>query len=100
MAYLRNKLAEWLPAAVAAIVFVAALTPDTDAIPVTTWTYEGICRELVNGSTEGRQALVGSLWHAPLPTLVGLPAAALLARGTAMPRVASVTVVLALGFIF
>jgi len=33
------------------------LTPDNDAIPVQTWTYEGICRELVGGSTEGRQAL-------------------------------------------
>lgn len=96
MAYLRKKLTEWIPALLAAILFAATLTPDNDAIPVQTWTYEGICRELVGGSTEGRQALVGSLWHAPLPTLAGLPAAALLPRGAATPLVARTTVLLAL----
>ena len=30
---------------------------------------QGICRELLNGSTEGRQALAGSCWHGPLPIL-------------------------------
>jgi len=31
---------------------------------------QGICRELLNGSTEGRQALAGSCWYGPLPILV------------------------------
>jgi hypothetical protein len=30
---------------------------------------QGVCRELLAGSTEGRQALVGSCWYGPLPTL-------------------------------
>lgn len=100
MAYLRNKLAEWIPALLAALLFIGLLSPDGAAIPVQTWTYEGICRELVAGTTEGRQALVGSLWHAPLPTLAGLPAAALLPRGAAMPLVSRVTVLAALAYLF
>lgn len=28
---------------------------------------QGLCRELLGGSTEGRQALVGSCWYGPLP---------------------------------
>ena len=39
---------------------------------------DAICRELFTGSTVGRQALVGNLWFAPLPTLIHLPIAALL----------------------
>ncbi len=38
----------------------------------------GICRELLAGTTEGRQALLGSCWVAPLPVLVYLPFAWLL----------------------
>ena len=38
----------------------------------------GICKELLAETTEGRQALVGSCWHAPLPTLLYLPFAWLL----------------------
>jgi hypothetical protein len=38
----------------------------------------GICRELIAGTTEGRQALFGSCWVAPLPVLVYLPFAWLL----------------------
>ncbi len=38
----------------------------------------GICRELVAGTTEGRQALCGSCWAAPLPVLFYLPFAWLL----------------------
>lgn len=38
----------------------------------------GICRELIAGTTEGRQALFGSCWIAPLPVLVYLPFAWLL----------------------
>jgi len=35
----------------------------------------GICKELVLGSTEGRQALAGSCWFGPLSTLFYLPLA-------------------------
>ena len=38
----------------------------------------GICRELIDGTTEGRQALFGSCWVAPLPVLFYLPFAWLL----------------------
>jgi len=38
----------------------------------------GICRELLAGTTQGRQALFGSCWSAPLPVLVYLPFAWLL----------------------
>ena len=38
----------------------------------------GICRELIAGTTEGRQALFGSCWVAPLPVLAYLPFAWLL----------------------
>ena len=38
----------------------------------------GICRELIAGTTEGRQALFGSCWVAPLPALAYLPFAWLL----------------------
>jgi hypothetical protein len=38
----------------------------------------GICRELIAGTTEGRQALFGSCWVAPLPVLFYLPFAWLL----------------------
>jgi hypothetical protein len=38
----------------------------------------GICRELILGTTEGRQALFGSCWVAPLPVLFYLPFAWLL----------------------
>ena len=30
----------------------------------------GICRELIAGTTEGREALFGSCWVAPLPVLL------------------------------
>ena len=40
----------------------------------------GICRELLAGTTQGRQALFGSCWTAPLPVLVYLPFAWLLSE--------------------
>lgn len=46
-------------------------------------TLAGICQELIAGSTQGRQALVGSCWHAPLPTLIYLPFAWLCSPTTA-----------------
>ena len=33
---------------------------------------DALCREVLTGSTVGRQALVGNLWFAPVPTLVHL----------------------------
>jgi len=38
---------------------------------------EGVCREILKKTTEGRQALVSSVWWAPLPVLLRLPLAAL-----------------------
>jgi hypothetical protein len=35
--------------------------------------YEAICRELMNSSVEGRQALIGSVWWPPLPALLRIP---------------------------
>ncbi len=35
----------------------------------------GVCKELVRGTTEGRQALAGSCWNGPLATLFYLPVA-------------------------
>lgn len=35
----------------------------------------GVCKELTQGTTEGRQALAGSCWNGPLPTLFFLPVA-------------------------
>lgn len=43
----------------------------------------GICRELIAGTTEGRQALFGSCWSAPLPVLFYLPFAWLLSEPAA-----------------
>ncbi|MCX7591638.1 MAG: hypothetical protein N2255_08430 [Kiritimatiellae bacterium] len=34
---------------------------------------EGICHQLLHNTTEGRQALVGSVWWPPLPILLRLP---------------------------
>jgi hypothetical protein len=38
--------------------------------------YESVCTQLLGNTTEGRQALVSSLWWPPLPFLVRLPLAA------------------------
>ncbi len=35
--------------------------------------YESICRQLIDNVTEGRQALVGSVWWPPVPVLLRLP---------------------------
>ncbi|MDD4101244.1 MAG: hypothetical protein PHU80_01255 [Kiritimatiellae bacterium] len=45
----------------------------------------GICRELIAGTTEGRQALFGSCWAAPLPVLFYLPFSWLLPEPLAGP---------------
>lgn len=37
------------------------------------WIGFGICRQLMEGTTEGRQALVSSIWWPPFPSLLRLP---------------------------
>lgn len=52
-------------AAVALTCAVRSGLVDTGALAV----WHGICRELLAGTTEGRQALVGSCWYGPLPSM-------------------------------
>ncbi len=81
MGYLRQKLTDWLPALLAAGLLLAAERQAYGPLAAgQVWAHEGICRELVAGTTEGRQALVGSGWFPPLPSLAGLPAAYLRPR--------------------
>ena len=86
MASLRNTWKEKLVPALATLLgglftclmTIAIASHSHFATPI-----DAICRELFTGSTVGRQALVGNLWFAPLPTLIHLPIAALLpAKGT------------------
>ncbi len=98
MAYLRRKLFDTLPAMLAATLLAALSLGRPSWLAPAAWTHEGICRELLAGTTVGRQALVGSLWHAPLPTLAGVPAAALFAR-SATPLAARVTAWAALAWL-
>ena len=93
MGYLRRKTLEWFPAA-AVSAFFAAILARTGAFGREAWAFEGLCRELVAGTTEGRQALVGSGWFPPLPTLVGAPAAAI-APHAALPWAAIFTAFIA-----
>jgi hypothetical protein len=51
---------------------------------------EEICRELLDGSTVGRQALISSAWWPPLPILLRLPVAALI--GPASGSISSIVV--------
>lgn len=77
MGYLRRKTLEWLPAIAVAIASAAwHIRFRYEFFDGSIWMFEGLCREIVAGTTEGRQALVGSGWHPPLPLLVGAPAAA------------------------
>lgn len=73
MVTLRRRLADGIvPALLSATVVIFAATDDRGAV------LAGLCRELLAGSTEGRQALIGSCWYGPLPTLACLPFAWLL----------------------
>ena len=51
---------------------------------------EEICRELLKGSTVGRQALISSVWWPPMPILLRLPIAALV--GPVSGSIASIVV--------
>jgi hypothetical protein len=81
MAYLRQKLADWAPAVAAALLLLAWEQRRGIGAGEAAWIHEGACRELAAGTTEGRQALVGSVWFAPLAVLAGAPAAYLVPAG-------------------
>jgi hypothetical protein len=93
MGYLRRKTLEWLPG-IALSAILVSLAVRSGAFQTDAWVFEGLCREIVAGTTEGRQALVGSGWHPPLPLLVGAPAA-FFAPHAALPWAAVFTVFLA-----
>jgi hypothetical protein len=66
----------------AAMAVAAAATPDGGV-------HAAIARELLAGSTEGRQALIGSCWFGPLPTIALLPFTWLLGAGELALRAAA-----------
>ena len=55
-----------MPAAALVFAIVIAVLTNTADIG-------GICREIYSGGTTGRQALLGSLWYAPLPLMLHVP---------------------------
>ena len=71
MGLFKNRLTDGVPAALlaCAVVWIGLLTAgpgDTTALAV--------CREVVAGTDQGRQALVGSCWFSPLVTSDGASA--------------------------
>jgi len=70
-----------LAAAVVAAGLATAGPGDTTALAV--------CRELMAGTDQGRQALVGSCWHSPLVSVVCLPFVWLLGAGAAAAAAAA-----------
>jgi hypothetical protein len=72
---------------VAGTVFLAAMLFGAAMFAIALWrmtfvscaglTYGAICRELLNNTREGRQALICSAWWPPLPALFGVPFAPL-----------------------
>ena len=50
---------------------------DPDGISLEAQVRDALCHRLLANTTDGRQALVSSVWWAPLPTLLRLPLAAL-----------------------
>ena len=69
----RHKLLRWALPLLGAALATAPVVVRPQAVPGDAWTSAAICRELLSGSTEGRQALVASAWYAPMPTLLQLP---------------------------
>lgn len=53
---------------VLALVFAVVIAVLTNSAEI-----GGICREIYSGGTTGRQALLGSLWYAPLPLMLHIP---------------------------
>lgn len=66
----------WL-VALTVTLYVAGGLQHLDALSREAVVCEGVCRELLSKTTEGRQALVSSVWWAPMPFLLRLPFAAL-----------------------
>jgi len=87
-----------------ALVFVALVAishtigPQPDA---ETRVLESACRLLLDNTTEGRQALVGSIWRPPVPFLLRLPLVRYLADEALASRIVSVAFGLAtLGLLY
>lgn len=80
MGSIKNRLRDFFPAALVAAAGVGMgllVAGSGDGVPM------AVCRELMAGSDQGRQALVGSCWFSPIVTLVCLPFAWLLGPGLA-----------------
>ena len=56
-----------------AVVFVAGALLKGDGISKEAAVIDSVCAHLLANTTEGRQALVGSIWWPPLPVLLSLP---------------------------
>ncbi|MFO7870801.1 MAG: hypothetical protein R6V03_05150 [Kiritimatiellia bacterium] len=70
------RLLYWGAAVLVSGVFLTAGLYRTATVSRTAVLNEAVCRQLLSGSTAGRQALVASVWHPPFPVLFRLPAAA------------------------
>jgi hypothetical protein len=75
-----SRAVEWVLAALGAGAFLAMalLRPDLTASEARVT--EGACRAFLAGTTEGRQALVNSVWYPPLTFLLRLPLVAVLPK--------------------
>lgn len=79
MVSIKKRLRDLVPALLAAAVVTAGLA----TVGAGDVTALAVCRELLAGTDQGRQALVGSCWHSPLVSIVCLPFAWLLGVGIA-----------------
>lgn len=79
-----SRWRSWVMALALTAVFLAGGLRDVDLASREGVVCEAICRQLIDNTTEGRQALVSSAWWPPLPVLLRLPIAALV-RGEAGP---------------
>lgn len=80
MGSIKNRLGDFFPAALMAAIMVGMgllVASPSGGVPL------AVCRELMAGSDQGRQALVGSCWFSPIVTLACLPFAWLLGPGLA-----------------
>lgn len=81
----RQRLVNFaIPALLALILIASGNNSCGDSV-----VYSGIARELITGSTEGRQALVGSFWYGPLPAMGFLPFAWIFGVGTLSTNIAA-----------
>lgn len=61
-----------------ALIMLAGALFCTDTVAREALILDGICRQIAANTTEGRQALVSSVWYPPLPVLLRLPVALVL----------------------